>query len=280
MSQRRTVTSRSQEPRARFAEELKALREKSGDSLRQLSEKVGWDFSLFGKMENGHTLGSADVVQALDQYFGADTFLVTLWELALGDQAQYKDQYRTYFQLEAEALSLWHFGLSSIPGVLQTQGYAAEVLAAGGIQGEELTRHVEARLNRGARLVAEDAPRFRTILYESVLRLMLRDEKAWRQQLEHLLAMSERLNVTVQVLPFSAGPFALMNNYVMFLGLADGRAVAYTENDLHGELIEEGSQTERLQSAYDATRDLALSPAESRKFIGEMLEEARCDLST
>ncbi len=63
MSQRRTVTSLSQQPRARFAEELKALREANGDSLRQLGEKVGWDFSLFGKMENGHTLGSADVVR-------------------------------------------------------------------------------------------------------------------------------------------------------------------------------------------------------------------------
>ncbi|NEC89561.1 helix-turn-helix transcriptional regulator [Streptomyces sp. SID12501] len=279
MSQRRTVTSRSQEPRARFAEELKALREKSGDSLRQLSEKVGWDFSLFGKMENGHTLGSADVVQALDQYFGADTFLVTLWELALGDQAQYKDQYRTFFQLEAEALSMWHFGLNSVPGVLQTREYATEVLAAGGMQGEELARHVEARLNRGAMLLAEDAPRFRTILYESVLRLMLRDEKVWRQQLEHLLTMSRRPNVTVQVLPFSVGPFGMMNTEAMFLQPADGRSVAYTENDLHGEVIVEGSQIERLQSAYDAMRDLALSPVESRRFIGEMLEEAQCDPS-
>ncbi len=264
----------------RFAEELKALREKRGDSLRQLSEKLGWDFSLFGKMENGHTLGGADVVQALDQYFGADRFLVALWELALGDQTQYKPQYRTFFQLEAEALSMWHFGLNSVPGVLQTREYAAEVLAAGGMQGEELARHVEARINRGAMLVAEDAPRFRTILYESVLRLRLRDEKVWREQLEHLLDMSERPNVTVQVLPFSVGPFAMMNTDVMFLQPADGRSVAYTENDLRGEIIVEASQIERLQSAYDAMRDMALSPARSRQFIVAMLEEAECDPST
>ncbi len=205
---------------------------------------------------------------------------MTLWELALGDKAEFKEQYREYMGLEAEALSLWHFGLSSIPGVLQTRGYATEVLAAGGIKGEELTRQVEARFNRGEMLAAEDAPRFRTILYESVLRLVLRDPKAWREQLEHLVGMSERPNVTVQVLPFSAGPFGLMNTDAMFLGLSDGRVVAYTENDLHGELIEGGGQIERLQSAYDAMRDLALSPAQSRKFIGEMLEEARCDPST
>ena len=270
MSQRRTVTSLSRQPRARFAEELKALREANGDSLRQLGEKVGWDFSLFGKMENGHTLGSAEVVRALDQYFGTGRLLVTLWELALGDKTEFKEQYRAYMEFEAEALSLWHFGLSSIPGLLQTQGYATEVLAAGGNRGEELTRQVEARTSRGVR----------TILYESVLRLTLRDQQAWVEQLEHLVAMSERPNVTVQVLPFSAGPFGLMNSLVMFLQLTQGRVVAYTENDLHGELIEDGSQIERLQSAYDAMRDRALSPAESRKFIGEMLEGARCHPST
>ena len=32
--------------------------------------------------------------------------------------------------------------------------------------------------------------------------------------------------------------------------------------------------------AYDAVRDLALSPAESRKFILRMLEEVPCDPST
>lgn len=280
MSQRRTVTGLSRQPRARFAEELKALREANGDSLRQLGEKVGWDFSLFGKMENGHTLGSAEVVQALDQYFGTGKLLVTLWELALGDKAEFKEQYREYMGLEAEALSLWHFGLSSIPGVLQTRGYATEILAAGGIKGEMLSRQVEARLDRGEMLAAEDAPRFRTILYESVLRLVLRDPGSWREQLEHLVGMSERPNVTVQVLPFSAGPFGLMNTDAMFLGLSDGRVVAYTENDLQGELIEGGGQIERLQSAYDAMRDLALSPAESRGFIGGMLEEAPCDPST
>ncbi|MEU6226151.1 helix-turn-helix transcriptional regulator [Streptomyces sp. NPDC047042] len=280
MSQRRTVTSLSRRPRARFAEELKALREAHGDSLRQLGERVGWDFSLFGKMENGHTLGSAEVVRALDQYFGTGRLLVTLWELALADKSEFKEQYRAYMEFEAEALSLWHFGLSSIPGLLQTRGYATEVLAAGGNRGDELIRQVEARAERGVMLLARDAPRFRTILFESALRLVLRDQKAWAEQLEHLVSMSGRPNVTVQVLPFSAGPFGLMNGLVMFLQLVDGRVVAYTENDLHGELIDDGGQIERLQSAYDAMRDRALSAAESRKFIGELLEEARCDPTT
>lgn len=84
------VTGRSQEPRRRFAEELKSLREQRGDSLRQLGAALGWDWSLFGKLEKGVTLGSVDVVEALDQYYGTSGVLLTLWELAVGDTPQFR----------------------------------------------------------------------------------------------------------------------------------------------------------------------------------------------
>jgi transcriptional regulator with XRE-family HTH domain len=280
MSQRRTVTSLSQQPRARFAEELKALREANGDSLRQLGEKVGWDFSLFGKMENGHTLGSADVVMALDQYFGTGKFLVTLWELALGDKAEFKEQYREYMQLESEAMSLWHFAVSILPGVLQTDEYGREVLAVGGIKGEALIQQVEARAGRRALLLGEDAPVFRTILSEAVLRTPLRDANAWREQLEYLVEMADRSNVTLHVLPLAVGVHGLVGTAVMFLRSGDGRTRAYAETAYQGELIEENAGVERLLRAYDSMRDMALTPAESRKFIGQMLEEVPCDPST
>jgi hypothetical protein len=64
------------------------------------------------------------------------------------------------------------------------------------------------------------------------------------------------------------------------LRLPGGRTVAYTENAYRGELIEADEPVERLQRAYDAVRDLALPPAESRKFILRMLEEVPCDPST
>jgi hypothetical protein len=65
-----------------------------------------------------------------------------------------------------------------------------------------------------------------------------------------------------------------------YLLLPDGRTVAYTENGYRGELIEETGPVLRLQRAYDVVRDLALSPAESRKFVLRMLEEVPCDPST
>ncbi|WP_432146959.1 helix-turn-helix domain-containing protein [Streptomyces sp. bgisy084] len=280
MPPRRAVTGRSQEPRQRYAEELRLLRAQKGDSLRQLGDVLGWDWSLFGKMESGQTIGGPEVAEALDQYYGTPPLLLTLWELAAADPTQFKERYRRYMALEAEALSLWHYGVSTIHGLLQTPGYAHVLLTVGGIKGEELTRQVEARAGRRKLLAVEDAPPFRTILSEAVLCTPLDDAEQWRKQLEHLAEAAERPNIILQVLPHDAGPHGLVSTDVMFLRLPDGRTVAYTENAHRGELIEETSSVERLQRAYDAVRDLALSPAESRKFVMRMLEEVPCEPST
>ncbi|MGW5664530.1 helix-turn-helix domain-containing protein [Streptomyces sp. NPDC003758] len=279
MPSRRVITGRSQEPRRRFAEELRLLRTERGVSLRELAKVVGWDPSQFGKMESGQTLGGPEVVQALDQYYGTPGLLLALWELAVGDPSQFKEQYRRYMMLEAEAVSLWHFGVSILPGLLQTDGYAREVLALGGAKGEELNQQVEARTGRRKLLEGEEAPPFRALLAEAVLRTPLRDDEAWRHQLEYLLEASERPNITIQVLPQSSGLYGLVSSAVMFLRLLDGKTVAYTENAYRGELIEENSSVELLQRAYDSMRDMALNPAESRKFVLRMLEEVPCERS-
>ncbi|UIX32938.1 helix-turn-helix domain-containing protein [Streptomyces sp. GQFP] len=280
MPSRRVITGRSQEPRRRFAEELRLLRAERGESLRQLAEVLGWDASLFGKLESGATLGSPEVAQALDQHYGTGGLVLTLWELAVGDPTQFKEQYRRYMMLEAEAVSLWHYAVSAPPGLLQTDGYVREALAVGWIKSQELDQQVEARAGRRKLLEGDDAPPFRAILSEAVLRTPLRDLAAWREQLEFLAEAADRTNIVLQVLPFSVGLHGLMNTAVMFLRLLDGRTVAYTENDLRGELTEENASVELLQRRYDALRDLALSPAGSREFILRLLEEVPCEPST
>ncbi|GHE51284.1 hypothetical protein GCM10017778_39340 [Streptomyces vinaceus] len=188
MPQRRVITGRSQEPRQRFAEELRILRTGSGASLRQLGERLGWDWSLFGKMEKGETLGGPEVVQALDQHYGTPGLLLALWEVAAGDQRQFREQYRRYMALEAEAVSLWHFAVSVLPGLLQTPVYAKELLAMGGLVEPELTQQVQARMGRRELLEGKGAPPFRTILSEAVLRTPTSDAGVWHGQLDHAWA--------------------------------------------------------------------------------------------
>jgi transcriptional regulator with XRE-family HTH domain len=277
MPQRVAVTALSHEPRKRFAEEVRRLRIERSLSLRDLSKAVGWDPSLLGKMESGNTLGGPEVVQALDQYYGTGPLLLTLWELALGDPTQFKEQYRRYMMLEGEATCLWHYAVSILPGLLQTDAYAREVLALGGYRGKELDLQVEARTGRRKLLERlDDSPPFRGLISEAVLRTPLQDSEAWRHQLEYLLEAADRRDIAIQVLPLSTGLCGLVSTAVMFLRLLDGTTVAYTENAHRGELIEDSAAVEHLQRAYDAMRDKALNLAESRSFIMRMLEEVPC----
>ncbi|QFQ98402.1 helix-turn-helix domain-containing protein [Streptomyces phaeolivaceus] len=280
MPPRRVVTGRSQEPRQRFAEELRLLRQEKGVSLRQLGEVVGWDWSQFGKMESGGTLGSPELVQALDQYYGTPGLLLAMWELAVADPRQFRERYRRYMVLESEAVSMWQYSPSIVPGLLQTPEYARELLQAGGLKGVELETQIDARMGRREALLAEEAPHFRAIVSEAVLRTPLASGEEWRAQLEYLVDMGSRFNIAVQVLPLSAGLHGLPNTDTMFLRGSDGQTVAWVETAYSGELVQENKGVEQLQLRYDGVRDLSLSPDESRQFIGRMLEEAPCETST
>ncbi|MER6050652.1 helix-turn-helix transcriptional regulator [Streptomyces sp. NPDC001793] len=280
MPPRRVVTGRSQEPRKRFAEELRLLRRERGVSLRDLAKVVGWDPSLFGKLENGQTLGGPEVAQALDTYYGTPGLLLAMWEMAAADPSQFKEQFRRYMELEAEAISLWHYCGSVLHGLLQTREYARELLAMGGLKAQELDQQVDARIGRQKVLEGDDGPPFRAILSEAALRNSLRDSREWQQQLKYLVEVSRRPNVTLYLLPFGGGLHGLMDTAVTFLRLLDGRTVTYVENVVGSEMIQEASRVEDLQRRYDAIRDMALNPAESLSFILRMLEEVPCEPST
>lgn len=135
-------------------------------------------------------------------------------------------------------------------------------------------------MGRRELLEGKDAPPFRTILSEAVLRTPSRDATEWRAQLAYLGEVAGRPNVTVQVLLQCAGLHGLLGVDVWYLLLPEGKTVAYTENGYWGELIEDAGPVVRLQKTYDAVRDLALTPAESRKYILRMLEETACDPPT
>ncbi|OII60725.1 hypothetical protein BJP40_08980 [Streptomyces sp. CC53] len=271
------VNGRSQEPRIRFAEELRSLRDQRGDSLRDLGRALGWDWSLFGKMEKGATLGSEDVAKALDQHYGTSGVLLTLWDLAVADTPQFKARYRRYMKLEAQAMSIHQYSPCVVPGLFQTREYAHRMFAAGGMApGRGRDQQVEARLSRHRLLTRDEAPKYRAILDESVLRRGLRDQGAWREQLAHLVEVATWWNVTVLVLPFSAGEHEMPNTDRAFLRMPDGMTVAWVETGYGGELVEDAERIEELLQRYDQLRDHALPPHQSVEFVQRVLEEIPC----
>lgn len=276
MPARRAVSGRSQEPRRRFTEELRELRHARGLSLREVAQEINWDHSYLGRMETGETLGSPEIVQALDAFYGTRQMLI-LWELAQRDPSQFRARYQRYMSMEGEATAIQEYMPGSVPGLLQTEPYARWLLRAGGIAGEDLERQVKARIGRAETLTGPQAPHFRALLSEAVLHTALPDPADWRRQLAHLAEMVERPNVAVQVVPLVSVPHPLANTNVAFVRLPEGHTVAWVETAYSGELVEETAAVERLQLSYDQLRDQALTTAASRTLILKFLEEVPCE---
>ncbi len=261
-------------PHARriFAEELAKLRAEAGWSLAELGEKCMLDRTHLNRLERGERLGERRNAEVLDGAYDTGRHLQNLWELAR--EEAHLDRFVRYMQLAKDARIMWHYSASVVPGLLQTEEYAREQLGTTRPRDEEwLAEQISVRMARQNRLVGDEPLHLRSILDESALRRPLRDPAAWAQQLEHLAAMAERDNVTIQVLRFSTGLHFLLGGTVVVLSMPDGRPVAYREGGTIGNLIEDAAEIDQLRLAYDQLRDAALSPSDSLEFIRSLMEK-------
>ncbi|MEU5781845.1 DUF5753 domain-containing protein [Micromonospora lupini] len=113
------------------------------------------------------------------------------------------------------------------------------------------------------------------ILSEASVRTEVGGPAVLREQLDHLVTLSRLPNVTIQVLRFEAGAhLADRSGFALLAFEPDDPPLGYIET-LAGELFLESSRDmARLSAAYDNLRTLAMSPAESMKFIKELSEDA------
>jgi transcriptional regulator with XRE-family HTH domain len=263
------------QPSARemLAENLKELRAKSGLSVRALADKMGWHYSHLHKMESGDSRGSEEMIDALVTFYEA-AHLKQLWLLA--KQTAYVDQYEKYLSLQAKATVMYQYAPCIIPGLLQTEGYARELLRASDLFRDDLDDQVELRLDRQAILTGDDPAEYRAVIDEAALRCPLSDPEEWRKQLAHLVEVAKLPNITIQVLPQAAGLHGLTNTHTMLMRV--GRtSVAYAESGYSGDLVEDPRQVDRLQVLYDHVRDKALSPQRSVAFIEQLMEDSTCE---
>jgi hypothetical protein len=198
-----------------------------------------------------------------------------LWEIAR-DQSAFRDKYQRYMLLESTAESIYMYSQGVLPGLLQTEAYARELLGQSMAE-IDIDEQVTARLDRQVILRGDDAVEFRAVIDESTLRRPLRDTQTWRQQLAHLVAMAELPNVAIQVLPLTAGLHCLSNTDLILLWQPDGTYVAYSETGYYGELYEDSRDARPMRVAYDRLRDLALSPRDSVALIEQLMEDSSCD---
>jgi transcriptional regulator with XRE-family HTH domain len=271
--------------RRRLSAELLQLREASGLTASDAAKRLEWHPSKLTRMERNEWQRPLprDVEDLLNLYEVTDRAhrdrLITLaregrqrgwWHPY---EAGLSKQYSTYIGLEAEAAAVVNFEALQMPGLLQTPEYAREVIRGGQaeITDKEIDRRVEVRVARQDVLNRDDPLRFSAVLDEAVLHRRVGSAEVMRAQLRHLLEVAQLPRVTLQVIPYDAGPhpgalgpFAILK----FADPADPEAV-YVEN-LAGELfVEEPSEVERFQIAFQRLVAVALSPSDTIATIAE-----------
>lgn len=113
-----------------------------------------------------------------------------------------------YVSLEGEAGLIRSYEPHCVPGLLQTADYARALLRTGfpGASDRELDRRVALRMERQALLRRPEPPKLWAVLEEQVLRRHVGEPAVMRAQLDRLAEAAALPHVTVQILPFTAGP--------------------------------------------------------------------------
>lgn len=118
-----------------------------------------------------------------------------------------------YLGLESDASFIRTFQAMAVPGLLQTPEYARAAVStsATSAPSAQVDRLVQVRVERQARLVGDDPVHFRAVLDEGVLHREVGGPSTMVAQIEHLLELSARPNIEIQVLPYEAGTHPAMN---------------------------------------------------------------------
>ncbi|MFE9422913.1 DUF5753 domain-containing protein [Kitasatospora sp. NPDC006697] len=169
-----------------------------------------------------------------------------------------------------------------VPGLLQAPRYARALLAAGmhtvvpaadaPVVGE-LEARTAFRLGRADILARENPPFLWAIIEEAVLLRPIGGREAMREQLDHLLAIADLPNVSIQVAPFALAEHNPLLFNLNLLTRPDGSVLGYTESLYSGTLVKERAVVDGWMRSFTHLQVGALSKLESRELIRRIREE-------
>jgi transcriptional regulator with XRE-family HTH domain len=198
--------------------QLRRLREANRITLEEAGKRIRASHSKISRLETGRVgFKDRDITDLLTFYGVTDEEeREALRALARRANApgwwhDYSDVlppwFEAYVGLEEVATQIRAYEVQFVPGLLQTEDYARAVIMLG--HDDELPRDIERRvrlrLARQAVLDRDDPPNLWAVIDEAVLSRPAGSPAVMQGQLKHLAEMSQRPNVTIQIIPFQAG---------------------------------------------------------------------------
>ncbi|MFC9885909.1 helix-turn-helix domain-containing protein [Streptomyces pilosus] len=265
-----------------FGAELKRRREEAGFTQVELGTRVFISGGYIGQFEQAIRKPQGDVAQRIDETLQTDGIFERLCTQLIDDH-RYAEYFARAAELETRATSICEFAPALVPGLLQVPAYARAVTLAMNpfALDEFIDEKVAGRVERGRIFKEVTRPLYWVILHENVLRVPVGGPAVMAEQLEHIVRLTRARTVVVQVLPYSAGGYAVMTGDLRLMEFDDAPPTAYTEAVHSGSLLDDPAVVKRAQRAYDLLRADAL-PREASLALIESAAEGfrRCASST
>jgi transcriptional regulator with XRE-family HTH domain len=257
---------------------LRSLRLTTGLTAEDVAQRLGFSRSKLSRLENGRRGASQVVIlQLCHLYQVGEEQRLHLSELAAeGKQRMHRPSfslphYDYYIGLEAEAATIYDYGLAIVPGLLQTSEYARAIVSIGVPEQEQriVNERVRSRIARQQLLRSEGAPEFEVILDESVLHRVVGGPEVMAGQLRRLLEASELPNVTIRVVPFDAGTVpAGVNKFVILrFALPSIADIVLIEDLTSNRWREDPGEVATYILTFQTLTDLSVDPAVSEAMI-------------
>ncbi len=289
-------TTGSTVPRRQLGRYLRELRGSQRITVKSAAELLEWSEAKIWRIETGQTsLRSLDVRQMCEVY-GAPADLTEAlmglaketkargWWQAFGDVIP--EWFDVYVGLEEAAAEISWYESELVPGLLQTEEYARVLIEADnpGVDEQEIDRRVQVRVQRQALVQRATAPlKLRVVLNEGVLHRPVGGPQVMAAQLDRLAEAGELANISLRVVPFSAGfhrgvlsgPFEILRFPQNGDGTDSEPPTVYADGFTGALYLDKPHEVGRYAEAFGSITQTSLDEPSSASLIHQAAEELR-----
>ncbi len=267
--------------------QLRRLREARGITREAAGYSIRASESKISRMELGRVSFKTRDVEDLLTLYGITDEQERASLLSLAREANvagwwhsYSDVlpswFPTYVGLEGAASLIRVYEVQFIHGLLQTEAYARAVVRRGmkGASAADVEKRVALRLERQKYLADDSGPEFHVVLDEASLRRPYGDRQVMRGQLQHLIDVSERPNVRLQIMPFGFGGHSGESGAFTILSFteSDLTDVVYLEQLTSALYLDKREDVTQYEKAMKELQQDSPGPDESRDLLRGLLQ--------
>ncbi len=278
-------------PRRQLGRYVRDGRLASNLTIAEAARLMEWSEARLQRLETGNLppdkIRTIDIRELCRLYSFDDTLTSAL--IGLAQQVDAKSWFHEFGDLIPEDFDLY-VGLESsarllisvqpvlIPGLLQTADYARVLIRESypGASESEIERRVELKMQRQKVITRKSHPvNLEVVIHEAALRRVIGSQRIMNAQLRHLAEVGKLPNVTILILPDSAGvpggsaigPYIILDFGQDKNGQPIEPSMVYVEGFVGDVYLEKPAVVARYHEAYAMVRRAALDEVSSRNLL-------------